>query len=85
MVCWLNCRLIDRWEAKVADGQRREAELGLAAVVCAVASPEPVGLALAVAVALLGVLQLFHPRTGPRLARVLADAALLTPLAAWLA
>jgi hypothetical protein len=80
-VCWLNCRLIDRWESATAGPPWPDALLAAAVVAGSVVLPAAVGLAVAgAAVALLAV----HVACGPapRAARVLADVALLTPLVA---
>ncbi len=77
-LCWLNCRLIDRWEGPNGCGL---AELFLAAgtVVVTLSAPSRVAVAVNAAVVLLAVVYVWC-RHRPRLARVLADAALLTPL-----
>ncbi len=82
-LCWLNCRLIDHWEAPApAHPAWSDGVLGGALVVGSVALPLAVGLAVAGAVlGLLAVHVGFRHR--PRAARVLADAVLLTPLAVW--
>jgi hypothetical protein len=76
-LCWLNCRLIERWE-----GRREwpgDAVLGAAVVTSAAVLPLVVGLAVAGAGAGLLAVHITC-RRGPRAARVLADAVLLTPL-----
>jgi len=79
-VCWLNCRLIDRWES-AAGPPWPDAMLAAAVLIGSLALPAAVGLAVVAAV--LGLLAIhFTCRHAPRAARVLADVALLTPLAA---
>lgn len=76
-LCWLNCRLIERWEGRRA--WPGDAVLGGAVAVSAAVMPPAVGLAVAGAGA--GLLAVHMTcRRRPRAARVLADAALLTPL-----
>jgi hypothetical protein len=79
--CWLNCRLIEAWEA-AGPASPADAAVGAAAVAGAAGGPPAVGAAVAGAVAGLLAVHLAFRRS-PRAARVLADAALLTPLAAW--
>jgi hypothetical protein len=83
VVCWLNCRVIDRWEGDVSGDDTREPSLGITTFVFASLVARPVAFALAMAAALLLVVHLAQPRVGPRVARVLADLVLLTPLVAW--
>ena len=82
-LCWLNCRLIDRWESVgPARAMGTDAALGAALVVASLSLPLAVGFAIAGAVA---GLFLVHGRFRhrPRAARVLADVVLLTPLLMW--
>jgi hypothetical protein len=82
-LCWLNCRLIDRWESG-ADASWSDGLLAIAVLAGSAGLPIAVGQAIiAAAVGLLAV-HLFCRRF-PRPARVLADAVLLTPLAVPLA
>lgn len=83
-ICWLNCRLIDRWEHNQSIGSG-PAVAGLIAVVASIwaRTPWPVGGAIVGAVFILIVLHLLRHRLGPQLLRVGADVALLTPLAVW--
>jgi hypothetical protein len=83
VICWLNCRVIDRWEGEVTGDDTREPSLGITAVVLASLVPRPVAFALAAAAALLLAVHLAEPKIGPRVARVLADVVLLTPLLVW--
>jgi len=76
-LCWLNCRLIERWEGRRA--WPGDAFLGAAVVASAAALPTAVGLAAAGAGAGLLAVHLTCRRR-PRAARVLADAVLLFPL-----
>jgi hypothetical protein len=85
VLCWLNCRLIDRWEDAPSRSSVRpwpEALLGGLILAAAVALPLDIGLALGVAaLALLAVHVACRHR--PRAARVLADVSMLTPLLFW--
>jgi hypothetical protein len=83
VICWLNCRVIDRWEGEVAGDDTREPSLGITAVVLASLVPRPVAFALAAAAALLLAVHIAERRIGPQAARVLADLVLLTPLLVW--
>ena len=76
-LCWLNCRLIERWEGRRA--WPGDAALGAAVVTSAAALPPAIGLAAAGAGAGLLAVHLTCRRR-PRAARALADAVLLTPL-----
>ena len=76
-LCWLNCRLIERWEGRRA--WPGDAVLGAAVVTSAAVLPLAVGLAVVGASAGLLAIHLTCRRR-PRAARVLADAVLLTPL-----
>jgi hypothetical protein len=82
-LCVANCALISRWESAP---DRPAAWLpAAAAAVAGVASgfsDARVSLAVAAALLLLGVLHLVRRRLGQAALRVLADAALLTPLLA---
>lgn len=78
-VCWLNCRLIDRWEE---GGPPGTGPVLAAAIAAALAAASPAARApLLAAVVLLGLLHALRARLSPRALRVLADATLLTPLA----
>lgn len=83
-VCWLNCGLIARWEAGPADPVPSD-WLIVAAAACAggltAFAPVKVRLAVGLAVAGLLALHLARGRVGTPARRVLADAALLAPLA----
>ena len=82
VVCWLNCRLIDRWESEDAAVSWLDGLLGGVLLAGSVALPTSVGLAIAGAT--LGLLAVHVScRQHPRIARVLADVVLLTPLAVW--
>jgi len=82
-VCWLNCRLIDRWESA---GGLAAADGLLGVVVVAGSAGLPAAVGRAVGAAALGLLVVHLVcRRAPRPARVLADAVLLTPLAGWVA
>lgn len=84
-VCWLNCRLIDRWESPGPRAPRStwfDSYLGGLLLAGAFGLPAAVGLA--VAGSTLGLLAVHLGwRDRPRAARALADAVLLAPLAAW--
>ncbi len=79
VVCWLNCRLIDRWEHS-KPGLGESWWLILAVAILSAATPGPVAMALVGSLALLLAVHLFL-RARPRAARVLADAVLILPLA----
>ncbi len=81
-LCWLNCRLIDRWESPGRRPPGLDGALGVALLLAASVLPVAVGLAIAASVVGLLAVHLLCPRR-PRVARVLADAALLTPLFCW--
>lgn len=83
MACWWNCRLIDRWEEGRTTGRSIGRAIGLGAAVLAVFTPLPVRVALLSALVLLLFVDALAPRIGLRVARVLADVVLLTPLAVW--
>lgn len=83
LACWLNCRLIERWESSPTNSAGWEMCLGLPIVACGVLSPRLVGIMLGMSAGLLLMLHVVHRRTGLELARVLADVALLTPLVEW--
>lgn len=82
-VCWLNCRLIDRWESRQPAGAY-ELALAAGALSLGVAAPTDVTAAIAGALALLLAVHLLLGHRRPRAARVLADVVLLVPLAAWI-
>ncbi len=79
LLCWLNCRLIDRWESATPVGPS-DYLLAAAVAVVGVLTPARVAGALLVAVALLLAVHV-GLAARPRVARVLADLVLLTPLA----
>ena len=79
-LCWLNCRLIDRWESPRPRPVWPDSLLGGALAVAAAFLPVAIGSA--VAGSLLGLL-LIGVTCRPRAARALADLALLTPLVCW--
>jgi hypothetical protein len=78
-LCWLNCRLIERWESRTP-GLGWNRPLILAILLTSAATPRPVALALNGSLALLVAVH-FGLRGRPRAARVLADAVLILPLA----
>lgn len=80
--CW-NCRLIDRWEQRRATGRTAGRLIGLAAALLAVTAPPAVFVPLLAALLLLLLVDAVVPAVGTRAARLLADAALLTPLPVW--
>ncbi len=83
-LCWLNCRLIDRWESPGDRPPWADGTLGVGLLLAAAALPDAVGLAVAASV--VGLLAVHVTcRRRPRVARVLADAVLLTPLLGWAA
>ncbi|MFO0825926.1 MAG: hypothetical protein U0792_22875 [Gemmataceae bacterium] len=83
LACWLNCRLIERWETGSAQELFIESILGMFVVVCGAMSQRPITLALGATAVLLLLLHVLHRRIGSDAARVLADVALLTPILAW--
>ncbi len=83
LACWLNCLLIDHWEEAASRSDTRGLLIAVAALVCAGLSPRAVECAIAGCVGLLLILHFGRERLGARLARVLADVVLLTPLAVW--
>ena len=83
LACWLNCRLIERWESSPTESAHWEMCLGLPIAVCGVLSLWSVGVTLGVATGLLLLLNVVRWRTGLELARVLADVMMLTPILAW--
>lgn len=80
LLCWLNCRLIDRWEAASQPPSVEESLLGGATLAMSATCPRSLGVALAAAVGFLLLLHLRHRRLGSDVSRVLADVALLTPV-----
>ena len=81
LLCRLNCGLIDRWETAGGPTSRGVWAAGAWAVALTAAGPAPVAAAVAGSVAALAGLHAARHRLGPRAGRVLADVALLTPLA----
>jgi hypothetical protein len=85
-LCWLNCRLIATWEAQpgtVGSWKRLTIAATLTAL-GAISAPRPVAVAFLWSLALLGGLHLVRRRLADAALRVLADAALLTPIPVWL-
>jgi hypothetical protein len=82
-VCWLNCRLIDRWESAGPGGGSLRWGDGLLGGLLLAGSPGlPAAVGLAVAGSTAGLLGVHLAcRRHPRAARALADAVLLVPLA----
>ena len=81
-LCWLNCRFIAVWELPRERWVVGPLFGGGIALGLGVLAPAPVMLAVAASLVLLGALHLRRGRVSLRARRVLADAALLTPLAA---
>lgn len=83
-LCGLNCMLISWWEEPpfIAPPGWAALAAALLAVGASLGAPLPVAAAVLTSVGLLAALHLARPRFSPRSLRVLADAALLTPLAA---
>jgi hypothetical protein len=84
-LCWLNCRLIAFWERQPGtDGSPRSLLLPATwTAILSCFSHSTVAFALLGAMVLLGCLHLTRQRFGLSALRVLADAALLTPLPFW--
>ena len=86
VLCWLNCRMIDRWESEHhVQGSTHwlAAAVGFVLFVCCYDLPLAIGLAIAGSLAGLVAVQVLCANK-PRAARVLADVALLFPLLCWL-
>ncbi|WP_439628781.1 hypothetical protein [Gemmata sp.] len=83
LLCWLNCALIERWESGASGGAILPVLLALGVLLTGATSPAAVRGALGTSVALLLVLHAARHPTGTKHARVLADVALLTPLAVY--
>jgi hypothetical protein len=83
LACWLNCRLIERWETGSAQELIIESVLGISVVACGAVSQRPITFPLGATAVLLLLLHVLNRRIGSEPARVLADVALLTPLLAW--
>jgi hypothetical protein len=83
-LCWLNCALIGIWEDAPERGPPLWAAgaAGALAAGAALRAAPAVGLAVGASVAALTALHLTRHGTSVRARRVLADAVLLTPLAA---
>jgi hypothetical protein len=81
-LCWLNCALISRWEAAPATELPAWILLtaGCVAVAAAAGAPQPVATAVLASVTALAALHALRARVSVRVARVLADAVLLSPL-----
>lgn len=80
-ICWLNCEWITRWERNIADRRSQTGWIvAVVGLVFSLKSPIAVMLTASSAFVVLTAIHLLHGRIGHRLARVLADAALLTPL-----
>ncbi|OWK46781.1 hypothetical protein [Fimbriiglobus ruber] len=82
-LCWMNCGLIALWEAEAGSSQSIYGPVVacVLAITLAVVGPGRVTAAVFAAVGLLLGFHLCRHRLGPRVLRVAADAALLTPLA----
>ena len=81
-LCWFNCRLIDRWEALTPRPAWPDFGLAAAVLLTSLTLPTAIGVAVMSAVVILLILDATCWNR-PRIARVLADAALLTPIVAW--
>ena len=82
VICWLNCRVIDRWEGDVTGDDTREPSLGITAVVLASLVPRP--LPSRSRLLRHSCSRCIWPtQDRPRVVRVLADVVLLTPLLVW--
>lgn len=83
LCCFWNCRLIDRWEQQRPTGRTTGRVIGATAAVISLASPLVVCAPLVAALLLLLLVDAVVPVVGTRVGRLLADAALLTPLPVW--
>jgi hypothetical protein len=85
LLCWLNCERIARWETvDISHHSRAAAFLAVAICGLVVMGPLAVRMAVLASLTILGLIHLIRQRIGQRRARVLADVALLTPLARFL-
>jgi len=83
-VCWLNCRLIDRWESTDLKQQSIWPDSLLGGVLLASCTCLPVAVGLVVAASSIGLLTIHLAcRHRVRAARVLADVVLLSPVVFW--
>lgn len=84
-VCWLNCRLIERWESAGSDSLTSawpDSFLGGILLIACLDLPAVIGMAIGGST--LGLLAIHVIcRHRPRAARVLADVVLLSPLVCW--
>lgn len=83
LLCCLNCRLIEKWEAGGNPSLRLESAIGSAIFGCAGFCPRSVAVALGGATSLLFLLHLVRRTAGIQDPCILADLALLTPLSVW--
>jgi hypothetical protein len=83
LLCWLNCALIEQWETGARGLELLPTALAVAVLVSGSTLPVAVHIALGTSAALLMMFHSTRRRTGTKLARVLADVALLTPLLVW--
>lgn len=79
-LCWLNCALIERWEAPGTAPPRWALATAGAITLAALAAPWNVAAAVGLSAAALAALHLGRGAVSVRAARVLADGALLSPL-----
>jgi hypothetical protein len=81
-LCWLNCALIARWEEPVTAPPRWVIAAAAFATLAALGAPREVASAVFLGAAALVALHAGRAAVPVRVARVLADVALLSPLAA---
>jgi hypothetical protein len=80
-ICWLNCEWISLWENETEQPRLQKGWMvAVVGFVFALKSPLPVLATISAAIIALMVIHSVRDRLGSRLARVLADVALLTPL-----
>lgn len=82
-LCWMNCRLIDCWENRVSLARQELALFGCLCLLFASFSPARILLPGILTIALLALVHFALGKQNTRLARVLVDVALLSPLAFW--
>jgi len=81
LLCWTNCRLIDFWENQHPWHPFECVVLFLGSLLCMVAVPMAILICHAMALLFLMMIHFYIARQNRELARVLADCALLVPLA----
>ena len=79
LICWLNCRLIDKWESKNQTLSRKDIAFVILIFAFMFSCELKMAITILISLACFGFIEKFYGGKNPKLSRVLADISLLSP------